>query len=42
VRDFKLPRQTEINALIKNDLDTLLQGNAEVLEMVKAFKELYL
>lgn len=42
VRDLKLPLQADINNLIKTDLDTLLQGNADVQELVQAFKKQYL
>lgn len=42
VRQLNLSQQTDINTLLKTDLDTLLQGNAEVSELVEAFKKLYL
>ncbi|NOT12232.1 MAG: tetratricopeptide repeat protein [Methylococcaceae bacterium] len=42
VRQLKLAQQAEIDTLIKSNLDTLLQGNTEVLELVDSFKKLYL
>ena len=37
-----LAKQASINTLLKTELDTLMQGNAEVLELVEIFKNRYL
>ncbi len=42
VHQLALAKQASINALLKTDLDSLLQGNAEVSELVETFKSRYL
>jgi len=41
-RDLKVVRQTDINALIKADLDELVQANGSFAAQVAAYKQLYL
>jgi len=42
VRNLKLRNQADINLILKTNLDTFMQGNAEVSGLVEDFKKLYL
>jgi len=42
LRDLKVARQADINALLSADLDALVQANGSFAEQVAAYKQLYL